>query len=734
MEPPDQAPKPDTIAMNESVVEPAVPADTLGNKRPASEPADRHDGSHAGDTEGAQHAGVPSLKRLKTSGSPNEIKSPEAIPAQPEPEQTGSAPIQALSGARSGWNQGIVGGLRTSFGAKEKARKLPSRQASESPAQAAQAPTTETTDIDDLEMPPEEASVSKSTPKGAWPAIFRRWCVRLLALNQDQAGLRNDPAMLKEAWGLWLEARASLPRGYCIYATKVARNEPLDSNQLGTMFSAALKADLQAPWNVDDASLSLGPSKSVANESNGSPSLGGQGTNAGWVLPPLPPSSEFDVGLKDERAWEIKFLDWCRTLIGLNADKIKVDSPKDRSRVTEAYSKWVGKIDGLVKSRMSAARRVATHYAQDNSALLVALFFGTPPGGGDRKSLEPAGPTLPSRPPAPPSVISLSSGTDEEEGEARVEPREMRPRDSEEEYCETYYPDAAVSGGVSFCHACASRSHSAAECPEKTCRFCGDREHRTFACPTRVRCTKCKQLGHRRHDCREKLVTPADQLECAFCASREHGDASCHELWRSVRPAPDTVRKVRELPIYCYNCGYGGHYGPACGLLPVRTKEGPWETWSRANAELYQDAASSEVAVAFESSRSSGSTKTTSGRPDFGKSIVPQRHIFFEEDDDEDDDNDAGNFIRPPVQRNGPQRVGHHQISFAGGQQGHQGRPDNQQQQQQQQQQQKRFNRGPGPHPGPRAPRGGRRGNEKPYMGGRMAQRNGERNNRMGGY
>jgi protein AIR1/2 len=158
-------------------------------------------------------------------------------------------------------------------------------------------------------------------------------------------------------------------------------------------------------------------------------------------------------------------------------------------------------------------------------------------------------------------------------------------------------------------------------------------------------------------------------VECAFCQSRDHVDASCHELWRSFSFNPSTVRKVRSLPVFCYCCGRQGHYGPACGLNPHKTKEGAWETWSQANCDRYQDPASSEMAIAF---RTSIGAVSSSERPDLGKSMVPKRHIFFEEADDDDE---AEEFIRPPVQKNA--RVGN--ISFAGNGGDHGGRRPNKQ-------------------------------------------------------
>jgi protein AIR1/2 len=477
-----------------------------------------------------------------------------------------------------------------------------------------------------------------------------------MALNKEQERVK-DPAFLGKAWGLWLETHTRLRRAARRYARLGPTEANLNSDKIQEMFSEALETDLQSPW-IDPPTETEQPESIKSEqqsdgqpESNKSTPQGNLEMN-GWTLPPPQSSSEFRVRQKDRASMEEKFVGWCKSLIQLNESTIKVRTPRDRNRVTDAYSRWIGTVDGLTKVKAAAARRAAWQYSQDNSALLAAVFASTAPASGPpaAKSTsspqEDSGPppiAPPIAPPITPPIAAVPNG-----GSNQLVDR------GDTEYRERYFP--GVGPEEAFCSMCASRGHDAVACPGITCRFCRDPQHRSFSCPTRRRCTKCKQLGHVKKDCTEKLALPKEEVECAFCQSRDHADASCHELWRSFLFQPDTVRKVRSLPVFCYCCGHQGHHGAVCGLNPEKPKEGPWDTWTQANCDRYLDPASSELAIVYESSAGQGSS---SERPDLGKSIVPKRHIFFEEADDDDE---AEDFIRPPVQKSA--RVGH--ISFSG--------------------------------------------------------------------
>jgi len=611
------------------------PGLSSGKKRPASE-------SEPGRMDGSQYAGSPSPKRLKGSGSPQEVEMSDlTTPLESRPSTTDMPAVQALSKAHEGWNQGVGRGLRTSFAGKDKLRKPLSQRASGSPVQpAAESVDVGNLDVGSLVMPSGNFKSSRTRSDNAWQAKFVKWCVRLMVLNKHQEGL-GDPDILKEAWGLWLEKRASLSSALRAVALRAAKDTNLDSGKLKEMLSQALETEPEGPWDaastgassVETGQPATPQSEQQSNggqsESNKLTSQGSQEAN-GWALPPLQSSSGFDAKQKDQHAWEGKFVAWCKSLVQLNDEKIKANTAQERNRVTEAYQRWVEAIDGLSRTKASLARRAAVHYAQVNSALLVALFAG---------GASPNEPQVVEPDPVPQEDFTPSPMAAIADQPVHGSVGVLRAEDAEDR--DKYFP--GIGPDETFCHMCASHGHDAASCPEMACRFCRDPQHRSFSCPTRSRCTKCRQLGHFQRGCKEKLALPREEMECAFCESRDHVDASCQELWGSFSYNPDTARKVRSLPVFCYCCGRQGHYGPVCGLNPQRSKENAWETWSQANCDRYLDPASSEVAIIG----TSAGPAPSSERPDFGKSIVPKRHIFFEEADDDD----ADEFIRPPVQK-----------------------------------------------------------------------------------
>lgn len=202
-----------------------------------------------------------------------------------------------------------------------------------------------------------------------------------------------------------------------------------------------------------------------------------------------------------------------------------------------------------------------------------------------------------------------------------------------------YYP--GVPSGAPFCIACTSMGHPTAKCPEAKCKFCQE-EHFTYQCPSRQRCEKCKQLGHTKSSCKEKLaVAPGEGfMECAFCQGQDHEEVDCTDLWQTYRPKMGFTKKVKQLPIYCYCCGAQGHFGSDCGLADPKVP--PSETWTTAYASLYLDSDSSELPIVDQNPPPPPPEESKPIIP--GRSIKPQSHIIFEESDDEGQD-----FIRAPT-------------------------------------------------------------------------------------
>ncbi|KAK0614046.1 hypothetical protein B0T14DRAFT_293838 [Immersiella caudata] len=188
---------------------------------------------------------------------------------------------------------------------------------------------------------------------------------------------------------------------------------------------------------------------------------------------------------------------------------------------------------------------------------------------------------------------------------------------------ERYFP--GIGQDEIFCVMCTSHAHTVDACPHLVCGICQSATHRTIACG---------------------LKKTASTELCRLCQASQHLENVCEKVWRTYEPEPDRIHKVNNLTAYCYQCGEEGHYGLDCAQLPASGNGSSWRTWTVANLLMYLDEDSSEQAVS--ASFPSDAAAAPSGRPNFGKSIVPQRHVLFEAADDDDDDA----FIRPLVQRN----------------------------------------------------------------------------------
>ncbi|KAL2264891.1 hypothetical protein VTJ83DRAFT_7401 [Remersonia thermophila] len=538
-------------------------------------------------------------------GSPRSSKRQKVDGSLEETRQSGSkSPRSGDSTPHAGWNQGVSRGLRISFGAKSRLSKQPSPKTPGSPAQ---------------------------------PSV-------------DSADLNGSPSTNADQ----------------VAGGQGAASAELDSNNLPTISVQAKEASAQEspagsrPSSAHSKNSASAQQRGSQAGNNASTPRGTQGSDD-WAIPAAQSAVDFAVDGNDERGWEEKFVSWCRSLHQLNHGKIKANIPRERNRVVDAYVSWVGTIDGLKKKKVATARRVAIDYARDHANVIVSLFSEPL-----ALTVEPAPETQPAAQPGEPAAAPQEDGA---QPSTATSPGEVSDENTgpDLEHQERYYP--GIDAKVQFCTMCASRGHRVANCPAMPCRFCQTAQHRSFSCQTRQRCDKCEQLGHSKLECTEKLKLPADQRECAFCGSRDHADASCHELWRSYvfEAHADAVQKVRHLPVYCYFCGSEGHYGGACSANSKRPREGPWETWSLVNCTRYMDPASTDAAIIY-GGGSSQANWASSDRPDLGKSIVPQRHIFIE---DSDDDDEAEQFIRPPVQKAQKPRGGSY-INFSSSRTGNQ--------------------------------------------------------------
>ncbi|KAK0719515.1 hypothetical protein B0H67DRAFT_154669 [Lasiosphaeris hirsuta] len=598
----------------------------------------------------------------------------------------------------NGWNRGVNNGLRTSFASKNQnaPRKASPSQASENASsQATKSPVDQDDSATDgWAMPPGFGNFSRTLKKNdTWEARFDVWCRALVKLNKDQEGIR-DPALVRDAWGLWLQRQQQMPntlRG-------IAQKEPADLQLLARRLEELLSPKPTTREPRLDKSLNGqgdqdGPTASSAIASQGlpikhgdlnsrittvpteSPAVVAQGANKleksnsknlvisrreninGWTLPPALPLSDFDIKSKDVDVWQDRFEQWCRAVVNISNGKITAEN-RILGKLYDTYSFWVGNIDGLSKSKSASARRGATEYLRRKNEDVSGVFPG--PDGpllltewagllDGSHNQEPASTEPESRQPENNHLGAASPG--EVSSDGPLHDGVMLFEEEDIKYRQRYFPGLGTND--IFCVKCASRGHLTARCPEIACRFCRSQRHRSLACVTISRCTKCFQPGHTRMECTEKLSLALEERVCALCESQGHTESDCIKLWRTFDPSPSEICKIRSMLPYCYTCGEEGHYGPECGQPPLteQPRQKSWETWSRQNLERYLDPECDQEALSsFMPPGAVLASNELDERPSFGgKSIVPQRHVFFEAADD-DDDNES--FIRPPVQRN----------------------------------------------------------------------------------
>lgn len=364
-----------------------------------------------------------------------------------------------------------------------------------------------------------------------------------------------------------------------------------------------------------------------------------------WVLPPTK-TWEGSPNDKNTNAWRNNFGRWCKALIDLNESWPFVAA--DYNFMVEAYSRWLKGTD-IPKKLRKFANTVAVSNAKQINILV-------------QKAEERSGGKPPSRPVAPAQQQQPEETVaDEPTG---LNSKSLGTVRESAAYLQRYFP--GISEDDEFCVLCSLEGHRRDACPSMTCIFCRTQgEHTTYRCPMRVRCTGCKQIGHAKSECREKLALAAGEaLECAFCGEHDHTEAVCVAFRRSFYPTAYNLKKVQNLPIYCYSCGATGHYGTECGLSRPPSKPFAHEIWNKENSQRYVDPSSSDVAIALDAAPvvSKNGISVVDGRPDFGgKSLARPTHVVFEGEDDDDDD-DYEPFIRAPVRKPAPPS----QIRFQG--------------------------------------------------------------------
>ncbi|KAH6899868.1 hypothetical protein B0T10DRAFT_9530 [Thelonectria olida] len=193
-----------------------------------------------------------------------------------------------------------------------------------------------------------------------------------------------------------------------------------------------------------------------------------------------------------------------------------------------------------------------------------------------------------------------------------------------------YFPSATDASQI--CLLCGRGTHLAPNCPTLICSFCGSLEHPDLCCPGRVRCSKCRQIGHLKSQCGEKLALTSDEgLACSVCDSPDHLENDCTQVWRSFHPESDTIKKAVFIPATCAMCGSNQHFSADCKR---RRRHVSNPTWSLKNCDQYIDAACEVSSI--EGASAGHVTASTTGAPDLRIRGHATRtsHVHYSESDD----------------------------------------------------------------------------------------------------
>ncbi len=127
--------------------------------------------------------------------------------------------------------------------------------------------------------------------------------------------------------------------------------------------------------------------------------------------------------------------------------------------------------------------------------------------------------------------------------------------------------------------------------------------------------------------------------DCSVCEETGHREDACDVLWRTFDPSTAELRKVKKLPMSCYNCGSNLHYGAECKLKPSKNHHRSIaKTFSMENASQYIDESATDLAISLLASK-------------YPQGPLRRREPKGKERDQEQSDDDPERFIRPKVAR-----------------------------------------------------------------------------------
>ncbi|KAB5535111.1 hypothetical protein GE09DRAFT_1291266 [Coniochaeta sp. 2T2.1] len=661
--------------------------------RSGSEPTEIQDNTDADVVEEQ-----PPSKRRRTQQQdvhqpPEELEDGEVADISSSANTREASPVQSTRPGHTGWNAGVKpAGLRTSFGPK-----TPSATSRQVTVPTSREPDNPSADV-----------VMGEEHAAAEPSLAKKQARKLRKAEKQAAAAAEGgqpPDTGRPLTRAQKKAAAAAAAAAATAAAAAAAAAPSSAPANESSLPRKNRRGRQRKEAVDFGAAEA-PAAVITNPSQHQqvvpPMEKVQFFMANRLRWQMPPSPSPDWLSDATRTWEQKFTAWLEAFMSLNHSEEQMGVLLDPNRaslvLTDAYPRWHGHREWKKK----AGQPLQQYKKQEKLAQLISTIAGNvshPTNPSTLPTLDPY-----QQCPDPPAAstnpraaeghtgtdeatsvngaakVTLSSGASVGEANGtsavRIASRGHTPAsiiseqlhaymEEEEEdtedkaYRERYYP--GIGDDQLFCTSCATGGHRRRLCPEATCRFCGDSEHMAAGCPTRQRCSKCKQLGHDMNSCREKLaLAPGEEMKCAFCASKEHTESDCTEFFHTYRASDQSIYKVKNIPIFCFYCGKDGHYGTECGLNPTlsSTKSARVETWSKENWQQYVDANSTEVAIA--DAGVNAYAHDANGRPNLGKSIVPERHIFFQSDDDDEDEG----FLRPPIQK--PQQNGQINVSRQG--------------------------------------------------------------------
>lgn len=310
---------------------------------------------------------------------------------------------------------------------------------------------------------------------------------------------------------------------------------------------------------------------------------------------------------KREGSWSNRFKDWANIFCQNNSALSAAITP---SLVYTAYCHYIDNNSGLVSKKKKSAKQTAKQLEKSGTLSAWLQNFRNMPGSKVNAQVQPHQTKVPgtqlNQTRASATIDLVSENEDEYEpspdivqvarngiiAENNGKPVDVPqivntlPSDNEVQHMRRYFPSA--SDQSSMCLLCGRAGHTSDSCPHTACKFCNAKDHWDFCCPTRERCSKCRQLGHGKTSCSEKLALTRDEgLACGFCNSVEHFEENCTDIWRSFVPDSNSTKAVVYITPTCSSCGSAQHFSADCANRRGQVAGNP--TWSLRNSDRYVD-------------------------------------------------------------------------------------------------------------------------------------------------